>query len=110
MKSNVVEHLPSSVRRSLNKLGRDIGIARRKRTLTVAMMAERLGVSKTTYIKVERGDPTTNAGAYAMALFVLGVGVPFAHLIDVSRDNQGLLLDVERLPQRVRTKTRPTAS
>jgi hypothetical protein len=46
-----------------------------------------------------------------MALFVLGFGDPLRNLIDVSRDDVGLLLDEERLPKRVRMKkarvTRP---
>jgi DNA-binding XRE family transcriptional regulator len=37
------------------------------------MMAERVGVSKGTYLRVEKGDPTVSLGAYAMALFVLGL-------------------------------------
>jgi len=39
-----------------------------------------------------------------MALFVLGFGYPLRSLIDVSRDDVGLLLDEERLPKRVRMK------
>jgi hypothetical protein len=39
-----------------------------------------------------------------MALFVLGFGSPLGTLIDVSRDDTGLLLDEERLPKRVRMK------
>ncbi len=108
MNSTVSNRLPPGVRRSLAKLGRDIGIARRKRRLTMAMMAERIGVSRTTYIKVERGDPTTALASYAMAVFVLGLGTPFGDLVDAGRDDQALVLDVERLPERVRTKTQPT--
>ena len=108
MKSALFDRLPPSVHRSLTKLGRDIAVARRKRRLTQAMMAERLGVSKTTYLKIERGEPTTGMGVFAMALFVLGLGTPFGDLVDASRDDQALVLDVERLPKRVRTKTEPT--
>ncbi len=72
------------------------------------MMAGRLSVSKPTYFRVERGDPTVGMGVYAMALFVLGLGTPFGDLVDASRDDQALVLDVERLPERVRTKTEPT--
>ena len=43
-------------------------------------------------------------GAYAMALFVLGFGEALGDLVDARRDDQGLLLDEERLPQRVRAK------
>jgi transcriptional regulator with XRE-family HTH domain len=108
MRSPLLDRLPPQVCRSLTKLGRDISIARRKRRLTATMMAERLSVSKPTYLRVERGDPTVGMGVYAMALFVLGLGTPFGDLVDASRDDQALLFDVERLPQRVRTKTEPT--
>ncbi len=108
MKSALFERLPPSVLHALKKLGRDLGIARRKRRLTAEMMAERMGVSKPTYLRAERGDPTVGLGVYAMALFVLGLGSPFADLIDVSRDDQALVLDVERLPERVRPRTEPT--
>ena len=110
MKSSLFSRLPTTVRRSMVKLGRDIAVARRKRQLTTAMMSERLGVTRVTYLKVERGDPTTGLGVYAMAFFVLGLGTPFSEILDVSRDNQGLILDVERLPERVRRKKVPTES
>jgi hypothetical protein len=84
-------------------------MARRKRHLTTAMMSERLGVAKSTYVRVEKGDPTVSMGAYAMALFVLGFGDAFAELVDASRDEQGLLLDAERVPKRVRSRKEPTS-
>lgn len=104
MKSEVNNILPVHVRRSLVKFGSDLSIARRKRRLTVAMMCERLGVSKSTWQRLERGDPTVSMGAYAQTLFVLGFGTPLAELVDQSRDEQGLLLEAEHLPKRV---TRP---
>jgi transcriptional regulator with XRE-family HTH domain len=107
MKSAVFDLMPQRVRRSLSKLGADIGVARRKRGLTTAMMAERLGVSRSTYLRLEKGDPATAAGIYAMALFVLGLGTPLAELADVRGDEHGLLLDAERVPKRVRVKKEP---
>ena len=107
MRSPLFERLPSPVLRSIKKLGRDIAVARRKRRLTTAMMAERMSVSRPTYLNVERGDPTVGLGIYAMALFVLGLGSPLGDLVDASRDDQALVLDVERLPERVRPKTQP---
>ncbi len=101
MRSSVVDILPLQVRRSLTKFGADLSIARRKRRLTVAMMTERLGVSKATWQRMEKGDPTVSMGAYAQALFVLGFGAPLADLIDQRNDEQGLLLEVEHLPKRV---------
>lgn len=109
MRSTVHDVLPTPIRRSLTKFGVDIAIARRKRKLTVAMMAERLGVSKGTYLRVEKGNPSTSLGIYAMALFALGLGGVFGDLIDSKKDDQGLLLDELRLPQRVRVKKEPTS-
>ena len=101
MKSAVNDILPSRVRRSLAKFGIDLSVARRKRRLTVAMMCERLGVSKSTWQRMEKGDPTVSMGAYAQALFVLGLGAPLGELADQRNDEQGLLLESERLPKRV---------
>jgi len=91
MRSSVSDVLPPAVKR-------------RKRGLTIFAVAERTGVAKNTYLRVEKGDPTVGLGVYAMALFVLGFGSPLGTLIDVSRDDTGLLLDEERLPKRVRMK------
>jgi DNA-binding XRE family transcriptional regulator len=104
MRSAVYDILPPRVRRSLHKFGADIALARRKRHLTTQMVAERLGVSKSTYGRVEKGDPTVSMGVYAMSLFVLGFGDALGDLVDPGRDHQGLLLDAERLPKRVRPK------
>ena len=108
VRSTVLDVLPPGVRRSLTKFGSDLAVARRKRRLTSAMMAERVGVSKGTYHRLEKGDPTVSLGATAMALFVLGFGGALGELVDPRRDDQGLLLDVQRLPQRVRVKKDPT--
>jgi transcriptional regulator with XRE-family HTH domain len=111
MRSGLTDVLSPKVRRSLAKLGSDLSIARRKRRLTVAMMTERLGVSRATWRRMERGDPTVSVGAYAQALFVLGFGTPLTDLIDPRHDEQGLLLEVEKLPKRVtppRKKKKPT--
>jgi len=104
MRSAVHEMLPPKVRRSLAKFGRDLALARRKRRLTTAMMSERMGVAKTTYARVEKGDATVSLGMYAMALFVLGFGDVFTGLVDAKSDEDGLLFDAERVPKRVRAK------
>lgn len=108
MRSHVSDVLPLRVRKSLGKFGADLAIARRKRRLTVQMMAERAGISSATYKRVEKGDPTVGMGAYAMCTYVLGFGDIFGEVLDPGRDEQGLALDLERLPKRVRLKREPT--
>ena len=110
MRSSVLDVLPPKIKRSLTKFGGDLAAARRKRNLTAAMMAERVGVAKTTYMRIEKGDPTVSFGVYAMALFVLGFGDVFGDLADVRHDEVGLMLDTQRLPKRVRIKKIPNAT
>lgn len=107
MRSTVVDTLPPKVKRALAKLGADIALARKKRSLTTLMMAERLGIAKSTYLKIEKGEPTVAMGAYAMTFFVLGFDQALGEIADPSHDDQGLLLDAERLPKRVRTRKTP---
>lgn len=109
MHSSANDLLPPRIRRALTKLGSDIALARRKRGLTIAMMTERIGVAKQTYQRVERGDPAVAMGTYAMAIFVLGLGDKPFDIADPSRDEQGLLLDAERTPKRVRPKKELTS-
>lgn len=104
MKSDAYEILPTPVRRSLLKLGRDIRVARKKRRLTVAMMMERVGVSKATYLKVEKGSPRVGIGIYGTTLMALGLGTPLADIADPAGDDEGLALEESRLPQRVHPK------
>lgn len=104
MRSSAADTLPPRVRRALAKLGNDLRDARRKRNLTVEMMVERVGVSKATYLKVEKGDPSVSMAAYAMTLFVLGFSNALAEIADSRNDPAGLLMDSGRLPQRVRIR------
>ena len=94
--------LPLRLRQAIAKLGADISIARRKRSLTIGMMAERIGAHKNTYLKVEKGDPTVSFGIYAMALFVLGLSDALPVQADPGRDDTGLSLDADHFPKRVR--------
>jgi len=110
VKKNPTALMPPAVRRSLEKLGADISIARRKRRLTVAMMLERIGIAKATYLKLERGDPTVAMGTYAQAFFALGLGAPLGDLIDQRRDEQGLLLEIDHLPKRIMSPRRKESS
>ncbi|MFZ2236067.1 MAG: helix-turn-helix domain-containing protein [Dokdonella sp.] len=109
MKSTASDVMPARLRRSLAKLGNDIRDARRKRGLTVAMMLERVGVSKGTYLKIEKGDPSVSMGVYAMTLFVLGFSDALDTIADSRNDDTGMLLDASRLPQRVRPRKGPTS-
>lgn len=101
--------MPLPVKRGLAKLGADVKAARQRRRITMALMAERAFVSRSTLQKVEQGDPGVSLGVYATVLFILGLSERIADLADVSTDILGLQLDEERLPQRVRVSKRPSS-
>ena len=107
MKKSPIQLLPLPVERALKKFGADVRIARLKRGFTAEMMAQRIGIHRSTYSKMEKGDPMVGLGAYSAALFCLGLGTPLSDLIDQRNDDIGLLLDLERLPKRARPKKNP---
>ena len=64
--------LPIPVRRALKKLGADISVARRRRGIATALMAERAFTTRPTLMKIERGDPSVSLDLLARALLTLG--------------------------------------
>lgn len=99
-------NLPIPVMRSLYKLGQDISDARRRRRITMELMAERAGLSRSTIGKIEKGDPTTSMGGYVSVLFVLGMEKRLNDLVDSAHDLIGRRLEDEKLPKRVRVPCR----
>ena len=100
MKTSV--NLPIPAIRALRKVGQGISDARRRRRITIQLMAERAGVSKATIAKIEKGDPTTSIGGYAAALFVLGMIDRLSDLVGAAYDVTGRELMDEQLPKRIR--------
>jgi DNA-binding XRE family transcriptional regulator len=94
--------LPIPVGRSLRKLGQDIRSARLRRRIKTATLAERAGTSRFSLQKIEKGDPGVSIGIYACVLFSLGMIDRLADLLDVRHDDLGLMLDEEKLPERIR--------
>lgn len=94
--------LPAPVDRAIKKLGSDLSLARRRRNLSQAMLAERLGTSVMTVRRLEAGHPGTALQHLARALQVFGELEKLNALLDTSRDTVGLILMDERVPKRVR--------
>jgi len=97
-----LRNIPIPVIRALHKLGQDIKDARKRRRITMSLLAERASISRTTLTKIEKGDPQVSLESYAIVIFVLGMIDRLADLADVRYDELGLTLEEERLPQRIR--------
>lgn len=96
--------LPLPAAHALHKLGRDLALARRKRSLSTSDMAKRLFVSRDTLWRLERGDPTVSLGTLAVATFVLQLHDRLANLAAPESGTLALSLDERRLPQRIRRR------
>lgn len=59
--------------RLLSALGERLRLARLRRKLSNAVVAQRAGISRTTLYKVEAGDPGATLGSYVRVLAVLGL-------------------------------------
>lgn len=97
-------HPSAAARRALKQLGGDLRDARRRRRLTMAVVADRAFTSRATLQRVEAGDPAVSIGIYAAVLHTLGLLDGLGGLADLSRDPVGRALADEFLPQRVRPK------
>lgn len=97
--------IPLPVERAIQKLGNDISLARRRRHISQASLAERMGASLSTVRRMEKGDVRVPIHFFARALHVFGEIRSLENLLDTARDDIGLTLMDERLPKRVRSKT-----
>lgn len=62
-----------AVQRRLGELGENVRLARERRGLSQALLAERAGMSIPTLRSIERGSPTVTLGALANVLHSLGL-------------------------------------
>jgi len=93
---------PFKAQRVLQDLGHAIDVARRRRRIPVALAAERTWMSRTTWNKITRGDPSVAMGSYMAALQQVGLLGLIEELADPAADAAGLALAEEQLPKRVR--------
>lgn len=98
--------LPLPVERSLRRLGQSVSLARRRRHMSQEDLAERIAASINTVRRLEDGYPGIALQHFVRALHVFGEIDKLDHLLDTAQDSVGLVLMDEKLPQRIRRKTR----
>ncbi len=95
-----------SVDRALKALGQNIALARRRRGLSQADLASRMGVSVSTVRRLEDGHSGTALAYLGSALQVFGELEKLHLLLDTPTDSVGLALMDAELPTRVYSKRR----
>jgi transcriptional regulator with XRE-family HTH domain len=66
--------------RLLSALGERLKLARKRRKLSTAVVAQRAGISRTSLYKTEAGDPGATMGTYLRVMAVLGLEADIAGL------------------------------
>ena len=99
--------LPLLVARAIQKLGLDLSLARRRRHISQASLAERIGASLNTVKRMEKGDPRVPLHFVARTLHVFGDIERLSQLLDTGQDQIGLVLMDEQLPKRIRARKTP---
>jgi transcriptional regulator with XRE-family HTH domain len=86
-------------RRVLEDLGEQIKLARLRRKLSTALVAERAGISRGSLWSVEKGSPSVSMGIYANVL--LAIGCENDLLLIARDDTLGQKLQDLELPERI---------
>ena len=61
------------LQKNLSLVGEQLRLARLRRKLSAARVAERAGISRPALLAIEKGTASVSMGAYVQVLFVLGL-------------------------------------
>lgn len=105
MKTKKNPMLPQA-KRTLEMFGENIKLARLRRKLSMEQIAERAGISRSTLVKIEKGDDGVAMGSYFQVLFIMRLDKDF---LKVAKDDvlgrkiqDAGLVTKQRAPRRTR--------
>ena len=99
-KSTMGTKLPRKLEQKMQVVGEQIKLARLRRNLSVAQVAERATCSPLTVSRIEKGSPTVAIGIYLRVLYALQLDDDILFL--AKDDELGRTLQDMNLPQRER--------
>jgi DNA-binding XRE family transcriptional regulator len=89
---------------ALLRLGSRIRLARTRRKLRQADLAQQIGRARATVVAIEKGSPNTEIGAYVAALWALGLLQELELVADPGLDRDGQALAFSAADKRVRPR------
>jgi transcriptional regulator with XRE-family HTH domain len=98
MKAN----LPIQAAERVKELGHRVRLARTRRGLSIAEVAEKAGINRNTLNALELGKPGVALGACLTVLWALGLDKTLDAVADPDADTHGKTLEASRRPVRVR--------
>ena len=99
-KNTMGTKLPRKLEEKMKLMGEHIKLARLRRNLSIAQVAERATCSPLTVNRIEKGSPTVSIGIYARVLYALQLDDDL--LLIAQDDKQGRLLQDLSLKNRQR--------
>ena len=99
-KNTMGTKLPRKLEDKMKLMGEQIKLARLRRNLSIAQVADRATCSPLTVNRIEKGSPTVSIGIYARVLYALQLDDDL--LLIAQEDKQGRLLQDLQLKQRKR--------
>ena len=107
-KTTMGTKLPRKLEQKMPTVGEQIKLARLRRNLSVAQIAERATCSPLTVARIEKGAPTVAIGIYLRVLYALQLDDDI--LLLAQKDEMGRTLQDLALKHRERTKQREPSS
>ena len=99
-KNTMGTKLPRKLEEKMKLMGEQIKLARLRRNLSIAQVAERATCSPLTVNRIEKGSPTVSIGIYARVLYPLQLDEDL--LLIAQEDKQGRFLQDLSLKNRQR--------
>jgi transcriptional regulator with XRE-family HTH domain len=93
--------LDESLKSELRALGQRLKLARARRKLTLANVAERTNLDERTISRAEQGYPGTSMKALMQMLSAYGLESSLSFVASLEHDKVGQSLDLQNLPKRV---------
>lgn len=113
-KTTMGTKMPRKLEQKMQTVGEQIRLARLRRNLSMAQVAERATCSPLTVARIEKGVPTVAIGIYLRVLYALQLDddiLLLAQKDELGRALQDLSLKHrERASKKIRTNTKPCSS
>jgi transcriptional regulator with XRE-family HTH domain len=100
--------LPVQAAEQTKELGRRVRLARTRRGMSIAELADKAGINRNTLNALELGKPGIGLGAYVTVLWALGLDRTLDRAAHPDADTHGKTLEASRRPVRVRKSRQKT--
>ena len=94
--------LPAQAAERIKELGHRVRLARSRRKLSIAEVADRASINRNTLNALELGKPGVALGTYVTVLWALGLDKTLDGVAHPDADVHGKTLEASRRPTRVR--------